>query len=485
MTTTATTTETGPNTDGVGSPLTITEAAAALRSGDVTAVELAERSIARADWVDEAVGIYLARFDEQMLEAAAETDAAFAAGSDPGPLAGIPLGVKDIITTREGETTAQSLVLDRSWGAGDAVVVARLREAGALISGKLTTMEFAAGVPDPEKPFPICRNPWNLDHWSGGSSSGTGSGIAADVFPGGLGTDTGGSIRIPAIFCGVTGLMPTAGRVPKSGCVPLGYSLDHIGPLAHTARDCALMLEALAGYDASDATAIDVPVSDYVGALTGDLTGLTIGVDLTSGTAQAPYVDPRLEPLLRDAIDVLAARGATLVEVTLPLYDEGISALWPINAGESGAYHRPDAQSRLGDYTFGLRAQLAAGMLYTASDYVQAQRVRRVVQKAIRDEVFTQVDLVLTPSAFQGALALSDLTDELGNWIRAVNTPFWDVTGHPAVCVPIGFTDQGLPLSMQLAGRPFDEASVLRAADAYQQDTSWHLAVPDLAAAGS
>jgi aspartyl-tRNA(Asn)/glutamyl-tRNA(Gln) amidotransferase subunit A len=463
-------------------PLTIASAAAALRDGSLTATELAQESIAVAERLDEAVGVYISRYDEQLLEAAARADADLASGDPVGPLHGIPLGIKDIITTREGETTAQSLVLDRSWGQGDAVVVQRLRAAGALITGKLTTMEYASGVPDPEKPFPICRNPWNLDHWAGGSSSGTGSGIAAGMFLGGLGTDTGGSIRIPAMFCGVTGLMPTAGRVPKSGCVPLGYSLDHIGPLARSARDCAVMLQQLAGYDSSDATAIATPVPDYVGALTGDLTGLTIGVDLTSGKEQAPYVDPRLEPLLHDAIAELTRLGAAVVELTLPLYEEGIGCLWPINSGESGAYHLPDAQTRLSDYSFGVRAGLASSTFYSAADYVQAQRARRVVQKAVRDEVFSKVDLVLTPAAFQGALALADLNGDMGRWFRAVNTPFWDLTGHPVASVPIGFTDDGLPLAMQLAGRPFDEATVLRAADAFQRGTAWHLAVPALAA---
>jgi len=463
-------------------PLTIADAAAALRDGSLTAVQLAERSIAAADRLDEAVGVYIARYDEQLLAAAASADADLAAGRAVGPLHGIPLGIKDIITTREGETTAQSLVLDRSWGQGDAVVVQRLRDAGGLITGKLTTMEYACGVPDPEKPFPICRNPWDLDHWAGGSSSGTGSGIASGMFLGGLGTDTGGSIRIPAMFCGVTGLMPTAGRVPKSGCVPLGYSLDHIGPLARSARDCASMLQVLAGYDASDATAIDVPIPDYVGALTGDLTGVTIGVDLASGKAQAPYVDPRLEPLLQDAIAELTRRGATIVELTLPLYEEGIGCLWPINAGESGAYHLPDAQTRLADYSFGVRAGLASAAFYSAADYVQAQRARRVVQKAVRDEVFSKVDLVLTPAAFQGALSLADLNGDMGQWFRAVNTAFWDLTGHPVASVPVGFTDAGLPLAMQLAGRPFDEATVLRAADAFQRSTTWHLGVPEIAA---
>ncbi|GAA1504300.1 amidase [Nocardioides humi] len=462
--------------------LTIADAARALRDGTVTSVQLAEQAIAAADRLDDRVGTYISRYDETLLASAAAADADLAAGTDLGPLHGIPLGIKDIITTREGETTAQSLVLDRSWGQGDAVVVRRLREAGGLITGKLTTMEYAMGAPDPEKPFPIPRNPWNLDHWPGGSSSGTGSGVAAGMFLGGLGTDTGGSIRIPAMFCGISGLMPTFGRVPKSGCVPLGYSLDHIGPMARSAHDCAVLLQALAGYDASDLCAIDEPVPDYAAALTGDLTGLTIGVDRTSGADLAPYVDPALAPALDAAIAQLEAWGASVVDVTLPHYELTMASLWPINAGESGAYHRPDAQTRLADYARTIRLGLGSGTFFSGADYVQAQRVRRVATLAVA-ELFGQVDLVLTPSAWQGALSIADLTEgDSASWIRTVNTPYWDVTGHPVITVPIGFTGAGLPLGMQLAGRPFDEATVLRAADAFQRDTDWHLAVPAIAA---
>ena len=190
--------------------------------------------------------------DASALDEARQADADFANGIDRGPLQGIPLGIKDIIATDNAPTTAQSLVLDPTWGdQGDAPVVARLRAAGAVITGKTSTMEFATGLPDADKPFPVPRNPWNTDHWPGGSSSGTGAGVAAGLFLGGLGTDTGGSIRGPAAYCAISGLKPTFGRVPKSGCVPLGYSLDHIGPMARSARDCAAMLQIIAGYDAA------------------------------------------------------------------------------------------------------------------------------------------------------------------------------------------------------------------------------------------
>src|SRR6185437_12844060 len=229
-------------------PLSITEAATQLRDGSLSSADLTAAVLQRADRLDGALGTYLARFNDRAMASAEQADADLARGLDRGPLQGIPLGIKDIIAAADGPTTANSLVLDEAWGAGrDAPVVARLRAAGAVITGKVTTMEFAIGAPDPSKPFPLPRNPWDTRTWPGGSSSGTGSGVAAGLFLGGLGTDTGGSIRLPAAFCGVSGLMPTFGRVPKSGCAPLGYSLDHIGPLARTAEDCAAMLQVLAG----------------------------------------------------------------------------------------------------------------------------------------------------------------------------------------------------------------------------------------------
>ena len=296
--------------------LTITDAAAALRAGQTSSVELTRAAYEVADRHDSELGVYLSRFDETALAAAATADAELAAGLDKGPLHGIPLGIKDIIATEEGETTAQSLVLDRAWGAqGDAPVVARLRAAGAVITGKTSTMEYAIGIPDPEKPFPIPRNPWNPEHYPGGSSSGTGGGVAAGMFLGGLGTDTGGSIRFPATNCGITGLKQTFGRVPKFGCVPLGYSYDHIGPMARSAADCAAMLSVLAGHDQRDATSVDRPVDDYLSGLTGSLEGVRIGVDPL--LEHSSMTVPELQSVLDAALTELRAAGATVVPVTL------------------------------------------------------------------------------------------------------------------------------------------------------------------------
>ncbi|MGC5247421.1 amidase [Gordonia sp. DT219] len=459
------------------SVLTLSTASDALAAGAMTSTELVQRCIDVADRHDAAVGTYITRFTEEAMQAAAVADEVRDAGGSLGPLHGIPLGIKDIITTSECPSTAQSLVLDPAWSNGDAVVVRRLRAAGAIIMGKLTTMEFASGLPDHEREFPIPRNPWALDRWPGGSSSGTGSGIATGMFLGGLGTDTGGSIRIPAAYCGITGLMPTYGRVPKSGCVPLGYSLDHIGPMARSARDCAVMLGVLAGHDPSDVTCLDVPVDDYPAALTGDLSGLRIGVDLSSGF-DAVDVDPALVPAMRAAVNVLESRGAEVVEVALPCFDDVIASLLVTNSGETLAYHRPDAQSRLGDYSPSLRLSLPGGSMYSGADYVQAQRFRRLAHTAV-ETMMSDLDLVVTPTAFTGALALDGLTRDL-SWFTKVNTPYWDAVGNPVISVPIGFTADGLPLAMQMAGRPFAEPTVLRAADAYQQETDWHLAVPPI-----
>ncbi|WP_236796115.1 amidase [Amycolatopsis sp. GM8] len=455
--------------------LTITEAAAALRAGDTTSVALTEAAYAAADAHDETLGVYLSRFDETALAAAAKADAELAGGTDRGPLHGIPLGVKDIITTEEGETTAQSLILDRSWGVGDAPVVARLRAAGAVITGKTTTMEYAIGTPDPDKPFPIPRNPWNTRHYPGGSSSGTGNGVAAGLFLGGLGTDTGGSIRYPATSCGITGLKQTFGRVPKAGCVPLGYSYDHIGPMARSAEDCAAMLTVLAGHDARDATSVDRPVGDYTSGLTGSLAGMRIGIDMLLD--RSPMTVPELQPALEAAVAELTAAGAEVVEVRLPLYDELTSATMIGLAAEAYAYHQPDLGSRWADYGAGTRTAVATGALVSAGDYVQAQRVRRVGQRQVA-ALFADVDLILTPTSACGAPEVDKLT--LGHIIDALHTPYWNALGNPAMSVPMGFTHDGLPLGLQIVGRPFDEAAVLAAGFAYQQSTSWHLQVPAL-----
>jgi aspartyl-tRNA(Asn)/glutamyl-tRNA(Gln) amidotransferase subunit A len=465
-------------------PLTLTDAAAALRAGDLTSVELTAALLARTDELDDRLGTYLARFDDTAMAAAEAADDDLRAGRERGPLLGIPFGVKDILATTEGPTTAQSLVLDPAWGAGkDATAVARVRAAGAVITGKLTTMEFACGMPDPTKPFPFPRNPWDPGTWPGGSSSGTGSAVAAGLVLAGFGTDTGGSIRIPAAFCGVSGLMPTYGRVPKSGCVPLGYTLDHIGPLARSARDCAAVLSAIAGPASVDPTTVDRPVDDYLGALDGSVAGLRIGVDRVHHLPEG--CDPAVAESLERSLTVLEQMGASVVEVSLPHYDVGITANMITMCAEALAYHRQDLSARWEDYTAGFRLTTAAGALSSAADYVQAQRVRRVIQGQVT-ALLADVDAIVMPTASVGSPSYDDVLaepDGISLLFGSIFTPYWDCLGNPVLVVPMGSTTAGLPLSLQIAGRPFDEAGILRIGDAFQQATDWHLRVPPLAAA--
>lgn len=465
---------------------TVTAAAAALRTGEVTAVGLLDHVTARADALDERLGVYLHRYDDEARSTAERIDATLARGEDPGPLAGIPVGIKDIFAESQGPTTAQSLVLDPDWAQaqGEAVTVTRLKRAGAVVTGKVTTMEFALGLPDAAKPFPVPRNAWDLDRWAGGSSSGSGSGVAAGFFLAANGTDTGGSVRIPAAYNGVTGLKPTYGLVPNSGLTPLSFSMDHVGPLARSAADCALLLAVMAGPDPSDPDAVDRPAVDFPAALTGDLTGVRIGIDDLDRYA-AHGIDPAQPGLLAAAVAVLEAAGATVVPVQVPLYPEVVTAGAVTMLADAHTYHRSDLATRWEDYGQALRIGLALGDAFSAADYVQAQRVRRVAASRMR-EVFAQVDLVLAPTAHRGAPPLSELSgfDPLGG-MPSMHTMYWDPLGNPVLSVPIGVSAEGTPLAMSLAGPHWHDALVLRAGDAYQRRTAHHLALTPLVAPGT
>jgi aspartyl-tRNA(Asn)/glutamyl-tRNA(Gln) amidotransferase subunit A len=452
-------------------PLTIGAAAAALRDGSLTAVRLLEKVTARAMKLDPLIGSYITRTDEAAKAAAAKADEELAAGIDKGPLHGIPLGVKDIIATADAPSTAQSLILRPEFGQqGDAVVVARLKAAGAVITGKTTTAEYAIGMPDPSKGFPTPRNPYGLDYYPGGSSSGTGSGIAAGLFLGGLGTDTGGSIRMPSSWCGISGMKQTFGRVPKSGCVPLGFSYDHIGPMTRSARDAAAMLSVLAGHDESDACSVDRPVPDYVAVLTGSIGGLRIAFD--PSLLERPACDPNVARLTHSALEVFTGAGATVESVTLPYYPELETCTMSGFLAEAAAYHRADLQRHWADYGYHTRFALGLGALVTGPDYAQMQRVRRAGVRALAG-LFGRYDLVITPTCLTPSLPVDGI--DLDTLVPALLTPYWNASGYPAMSIPMGLTGTGLPAGLQLAGRPFEESTVFRAADVFQSLTDFHL----------
>ncbi|MCP4225280.1 MAG: amidase, partial [Actinomycetia bacterium] len=379
----------------------------------------------------------------------------------------------DIIATDEGPTTAQSLVLDPSWGdQGDAVVVSRLRAAGAIIMGKTTTMEFAIGRPDFSKPFPIPRCPWDLDHWAGGSSSGTANGVASGQILGGLGTDTGGSVRLPAAYNGITGHKPTFGLVPKSGCVPLGLSYDHIGPLARSARDCAAMLTVMAGADPSDRTTVD-RAEDYLAGIDRGLDGLTIGV-ITNERLVSSSSDTTMA-VFGMAVEELGAAGAICRPFEVPFYRELQTAAFAALQAEAFAWHRQTLAERWDDYGRPTRLVIAQGALINAGDLVQIERVRQIARARLLEEMTADgIDLLVSPTTGYAAAPFSGASPEAIS-IRALHTPAWNTTGFPALSVPMGFDDDHLPLGLQIIGRPFTDGQVLATGHAYQQATHWHL----------
>jgi aspartyl-tRNA(Asn)/glutamyl-tRNA(Gln) amidotransferase subunit A len=464
-------------------PLTIADAAAALRSGTVSSVQLTTGFLERISALNETLGAFVVVCDESAVKAAAAADQDFAAGVDHGPLQGIPLAVKDIISTEDAPTTANSRVLAPDWGKGvDAPVVARLRAAGSVVLGKSTTSEFALGLPDPDKGFLVPHNPWALEHTPAGSSSGTGIAVAAGLALGGLGTDTGGSVRSPAAYNGLTGLKVTFGRVPKNGVAPLGYTLDSVGPMARSARDCAMMLEVMAGYDPGDRFASHTAVENYAELLTGDVRGLRVGVPIPY-FFDAPEVTEEVRAAVMAAVDVLADAGAEVAEVVVPYAKQAKDANHITMVSEAYSYHRDDLVNRWGDYGRYTRRSLVRGALLAAGDYAQAQRFRAFFRRAVA-ELFASYDVLVTPTSPTPAPRADSLSPEKQLRSPSFTGP-WNLTGLPALAIPCGFSSSGLPLSMQVIGRPFAEGTVLRAADAYQRVTDWHLKVPSVASPAS
>ena len=465
-------------------PLTIADAAEWLRSGKITSVALTEAQLARAHATQDTLAAFILIMDEAALAGARQADANFAAGVDKGPLQGIPIGVKDIIATKDAPTTANSRVMDPAWGQrDDATVVKKLRAAGAVILGKLGLHEYALGWPDPDTGFRIPKNPWDLSRTPGGSSSGTGAAVGGGVILGGLGTCTGGSVRGPASYCGISGIKQTFGRVSKEGCVPLGYSLDHIGPMARSARDCAIMLQVMAGYDPLDLCSVDTPVPDMLGLMNGSLAGVRIGVP-RDYFFTVPNLDDEVKTTVEAALAAMAAAGATLVEVAIPHADAARHAQRITMISEAYAYHELDLKSKpelYGKYT---RQSFQLGAFFTAADYVQAQRLRPLIRQECAEAFGTRpgdgVDVLIVPTMASVAPTFAGYDPDA--MMRSYGfTPIWNLTGLPAISIPCGFSEGGLPIGMQVVGRPFDEPTVFKVADAYQQITNWHLTIPPIA----
>lgn len=461
-------------------PWTIKTAAEALRDGSIKSIELLEAGYDQANRLDEELAVYVRRFDATAREAAAQADRDFEQGIDRGSLQGIPIGIKDIIFTREALTSGNSLVTNPAWEVKrDAHVVSRIRAAGAIITGKLSTMEFAFGAVDPGGIFRLPRTPWSIDHWAGGSSSGSGNGIASNMFLGALGTDTGGSVRLPASYCGITGLKQTYGLVSLDGVIPLSTSLDHVGPMARSAADVAALLQVMAGYDASDPTSADVPIGDFSAELGRSLRGLRVGVE-RGNHFTGPDVDPELREVFEVAVGEFERAGATVTEVELPYYREIVDGTVITFLADAMAYHRRLLAEQWHRYQRNTRLGFAGGVVFSAADLVQATKVRRAVRRMVL-QMFDDVDIMLMPTTATAPWpVLSDSEIEqiqVERVIASIYTAYWNAMGNPAVSVPMGFNSSGLPFGLQIAGRPFEDATVIGVADGYQRLTDWHLRV--------
>jgi aspartyl-tRNA(Asn)/glutamyl-tRNA(Gln) amidotransferase subunit A len=468
--------------------LNITQAAELIATRRLSPIELTRSVLERIEETDERVHAYVTVMGDSALEAAREAEAAIAGGEYRGPLHGIPVALKDLYYTAGTPTGAGSQVLDGFVPAHSATVTERLQAVGAIIVGKTVTHEFAYG-----QNTPTTRNPWDLERTPGGSSAGSGAAVAAGSCLAAMGTDTGGSIRMPASVDGVVGLKPTYGRVSRYGVVPLSWSLDHCGPLTRTVEDAGLMLQATAGHDARDPASADLPVGDLTSGLHDGVRGLRLGVptnyffDLIHRTVQEAF---------EQALTILTNLGAVRVDVTLP----GVELALPIGIGimmpEASSIHQQWLRQTPERYDEGTRRMLEAGELQLATHYLQAQRGRAALKDAFKT-VFREhaLDALITPTEPTTATRIDQTSVDFG---EAGQEPFFSVfvrhtipfniSGLPALSVPCGFSADteggrigaGLPIGLHIAGRPFDEATILRIGSAYQSVTDWHTRRPPL-----
>ncbi len=482
--------------------LTIHELGARFRRQEATPTQAAREYLDRIAALDPKVKAYLTVTGEAALMRAAEADARFEARAPRGPLDGVPLGLKDVLCTRGVRTTCGSKMLERFVPPYDATVVARLLRAGAVVLGKLNMDEFAMGSSTENSAYFTTRNPWDLSRVPGGSSGGSAAAVAADLAAATLGTDTGGSIRQPAAFCGTVGLKPTYGRVSRYGLVAFASSLDQIGPFAKDVEDAALMLQAIAGHDPMDSTSAAEPVPDYAAGLGQGVEGLKVGIP-------AEYfidgLDSEVEAAVRAAIETLKGLGAKTESVSLPHTEYGLAAYYVIAPAECssnlarydgvkyglrvpGARDLIDMYCRTRGAGFGAevkrRVMLGTYALSTGyydAYYGKAQRVRTLVQRDFQ-RAFERVDVIVAPTTPSAAFKTGEKGDPLSMYLNDVFTIPVNLAGLPGLSVPAGFTKAGLPVGLQVIGKAFDEATVLRTAKAYEGATDWRGRKPELAA---
>jgi aspartyl-tRNA(Asn)/glutamyl-tRNA(Gln) amidotransferase subunit A len=481
--------------------LTIHEASALLQRRDLSARELTRSVLDRILATDSQLHAYLTLTEHEALRAADAADQLRAAGNTCSPLCGIPIAIKDVILTKEVRTTAGSKMLDHFIPPYDATVVRLLKDAGAIIIGKVNCDEFAMGSSNENSAFAPVRNPWNLTRVPGGSSGGSAAAVAADQALASLGTDTGGSIRLPAAFCGVVGLKPTYGRVSRFGVVAYASSLDQVGPITKDVRDCALVLQTIAAHDPQDSTSVNTATPTYAAQLERGVRGLRVGVPKEYF---GEGLQPEVEAAVQSAIKHLAALGAEPVPLSLPHTAYAIAAYYIIATAEASSnlarydgmkygYRSPTAigldatyqQSRAEGFGLEVKRRILLGTYvlsagYYDAYYLKAQQIRTLIRQDFLT-AFTQCDVIATPVAPTTAFQLGEKTaDPLTMYFSDILTIAVNLSGLPGLSLPCGFDRQGLPIGLQLIGQPFGEETLLQAAYAYEQTTDWHERKPSL-----
>jgi aspartyl-tRNA(Asn)/glutamyl-tRNA(Gln) amidotransferase subunit A len=455
-------------------------AAAAIANRKLSPVELVKALLDRIERLEARFNVFVRVEAEAALKEARAAEADVAQGRLRGPLHGVPVGIKDIIDVSGLPTTCHSKVFENAAVASaDAACVARLRAAGAIILGKLSTHEFAIGGPSFDLPWPPARNPFNRDHHPGGSSSGSGSGLAAGFFPMALGTDTGGSVRNPASACAIVGTKPTYGLVSRRGVFPLAFTLDHVGPMTRTVADNALMLATLAGHDPLDPASVRLPERcDYLKTLEQGVRGLRIGFVRHFHEADVP-ADPEVTAGLERVSVTLRSEGADVVDVSLPALEDFAAVNRVILQSEAWSIHSEWLRKRPGDYGRLARRRLMSGAFMGAGDYVLANCQRSQMIGEV-EAVLREVDILLCASSMDPPCRIDDPEAIERTYVRQARTPF-NVTGHPALAMPVGLSRDGLPLSVQFVGRYFDETNLFRAARAWERAARTDTLHPTLA----
>ena len=461
--------------------MSLVEVAEAIAAKRVSSLEVTEACLSRIEALQPKLNCFIAWEPEQALKAARRADEALAGGKSLGPLHGVPLAHKDMFY-RKGEVASCGSKILRDYQPGyTSTVLERLDAAGAIHLGRLNMSEFALGPTGLNEHFGQCRNPWNLEHISGGSSSGSGAAVAARLVYGALGSDTGGSVRIPSSYCGVVGMKPTQTRVSRHGLMPVSFSLDQAGPLTRTVADNARMLKAIAGADANDSTCAQEPVPDYEADLGRAGKGVRIGVPRNYfNEGMADEVSAAME----QSLEVFRTLGAEVIPVELPGIEDLHELANVIQSTEAAAQHRRWIATRRGDYSEQVVSRIEPGLLIPATRYVEALSLRGTISHRFLSEVFGKVDVLHVATSLNPAPATEEVDvaarpgfREVMHRIARCTRPF-NFLGTPALSVPAGLSAKGMPMAFQLVGRPFGEARLYNLGHAYQQATDWHLQVP-------